>query len=514
MKTRRWALALALALLMVSLATLLGLQWRALRDIRETEPKARWSALRELVQELAHLTSEYYRPRARAALIVPPELFTDRAALAKHFARTRFDGTREFFLIDMIKDPAGETLVFDGHAFVSRAGAPVIHSRPPQWLPPSELDRTPLLYFDDSGDTNNRAMYFPVRNARGTLLGMTGLVLDNRWALQFVGAAAQARLVRTVGPARARETVMAIRDGNGRALWLSQEGKPQQVDVHYTFEYVFRDWTIAAQSRTVTPEQLAERSFRLALAANLLVAAIALGAALLAYRASIGEARVAAMKEAFVSNVSHELRTPLASIVLFGRLLRLGEHRRSETMRYGNFIEAEGERLSRMVEKILTFSRTLNEPVVRKPVDLCALVRQTALDLTPPDVELDVDCDRGPLIVPVDEGAIRQALRNLIENAAHYANGSKRIEVRVDQQANVAAISVRDFGYGIDPDDQVRIFERFFRSADPRVGQVRGTGLGLSIVKSVADAHGGSVAVDSRVGEGSTFTIRLPLEDS
>jgi signal transduction histidine kinase len=514
MKTRHWALALALALLMVSLATLLGLQWRALRDIRETEPKARWSALRELVQELTLLTHDYYRPRSRAALIVGPELFADRAALAAHFARTRFDGVREYFVVDVTRDPAGETLVFDGRAFVRRAAAPVIHAHPPQWLPPSELDRTPLLYFDDSGDPNNRVLYFPVRNARGTLLGMTGLVLDNRWALQFIGAAAQARLVRAVGPGRARETVMAIRDGNGRALWLSQEGKPQQVDVHSPLEFVYRDWTIGAQSRTVTPEELADRSFRLALAANLLVAAIALGAALLAYRASIGEARVAAMKEAFVSNVSHELRTPLASIVLFGRLLRLGEHRRSETMRYGNFIEAEGERLARMVEKILTFSRTMNEPADRKPVDLCALVRETARDLTPPEIELDVDCDRGPLIARVDEGAIRQALRNLLENAVHYANGSRRIEVRVRQQADAAAISVRDFGYGIAPDDQARVFERFFRSADPRVSQVRGTGLGLSIVKSVADAHGGSVAVRSRVGEGSTFTIRLPLEDS
>jgi signal transduction histidine kinase len=418
---------------------------------------------------------------------------------------------RDFFLIDMTKSPWGETLVFDGHAFVPRTPAPIVHARPAAWLPPSEMDSFPTLVVDGS-DPNIRILFYAVRNERGTLLGLTGLVVDSNWLIQFLRGAATRGVTRAVGAEQARDVVMSIRDSGGRALWLSRRGLPQHVDVHTSLEYIYRDWTIGAQSRARTPEELADRSFHLAVAANVLVAAIAVAAIVLAYRASLREARLAAMKEAFVSNVSHELRTPLASIVLFGRLLRLGESRVAETKRYGNFIEAEGERLAQMVEKILTFSRTMNEPVKREPLEVCAFVRETARDLTPPDVQLDLACDGAPLIARVDQTALRQALRNLIENAVHYSNGSRRIAVSVAPERDRVAIAVRDFGYGIAPEDQERVFDRFFRAADPRVGLVHGTGLGLSIVKSVADAHGGSVAVESRVGKGSTFTIRLPLE--
>jgi signal transduction histidine kinase len=482
-----------------------------LRGIREAEPKARWSVLRELVLQLARLPAEYYRPRARAALIVRPELFADRAALARHFARTRFDGVRTLFLIDMTNKPEGETLVFDGNAFVPHNPLPIVHGRPATWLPPSEMDSFPTLVVDGA-DPNNRVLYFAVRNERGRLLGITGLVVDARWLLNFLGDAAARGITHAVGPEHARDIVMAVRDDSGRPLWMSQRGSPQHVDVHTSLDYVYRDWTIGAQSRTRTPEQLADRSFRLAIAANLLVAVIAVTAIVLAYRTSVREARVVAMKEAFVSNVSHELRTPLASIVLFGRLLRLGESRLSETKRYGSFIEAEGERLAQMVEKILTFSRTMVEPAKREPLEICAFVRDTARDLAPAEIQLDLEYSGAPLIARVDQGALRQALRNLIENAVHYSNGSQRIAVSVVPEGDAVAISVRDFGYGIAPEDQERVFDRFFRASDPRVAQVRGTGLGLSIVKSVAEAHGGSVAVESKVGQGSTFTIRLPLE--
>src|SRR6185369_1914157 len=122
----------------------------------------------------------------------------------------------------------------------------------------------------------------------------------------------------------------------------------------------------------------------------------------------------------------------------------------------------------------------------------------------------DLECEADPLVAPIDAGAFREALRNLIDNAVSYSGQSRRVRVRACSDNGHIAVSVTDFGIGISPADQRRIFERFYRARDPRVAEVRGTGIGLSIVRNIVDAHGGTVTVESRVGTGSTFTIRLP----
>jgi two-component system phosphate regulon sensor histidine kinase PhoR len=115
--------------------------------------------------------------------------------------------------------------------------------------------------------------------------------------------------------------------------------------------------------------------------------------------------------------------------------------------------------------------------------------------------------------IVVDQNAIAQVLMNLLDNAVKYSNGDKRVDVAVSGDANSVRIAVRDHGVGIPASEQRKIFEKFYRVGSGLVHNVKGSGLGLAIVNHVVKAHGGSVEVLSAPGEGSTFTIVLPLSN-
>ena len=153
----------------------------------------------------------------------------------------------------------------------------------------------------------------------------------------------------------------------------------------------------------------------------------------------------------------------------------------------------------------------------REPVRLDLLVEEEAArawDATAPqDLVLSVRADDAVTV----RGSRRDLvllLRNLVENALHYTKPGGRVDVTVSADDGRALLTVSDTGIGIPTREQRRIFERFYRVDRARSRETGGTGLGLSIVKHVAENHGGSVEVRSRLGEGSTFTVRLPLESS
>jgi signal transduction histidine kinase len=125
---------------------------------------------------------------------------------------------------------------------------------------------------------------------------------------------------------------------------------------------------------------------------------------------------------------------------------------------------------------------------------------------------LNVALDRNLSPVPVDRDAIEQAILNLLNNAIKYSGESREIALRLFRDDGNAVIQVADHGLGIAPEEQARIFERFYRVPSEDNRRIPGAGLGLTLVEHIVKAHGGSVGVESRPGEGSTFTIRLPLE--
>jgi signal transduction histidine kinase len=220
----------------------------------------------------------------------------------------------------------------------------------------------------------------------------------------------------------------------------------------------------------------------------------------------------------FVSSVSHEFRTPLAVIYSAGENLADGVAKNEvQVERYGSLIKTEGKKLSAMVEQILefagarsgkrkyTFAATnVNEVTERALADLEENLSNEGFV-----VERDLS-ERLPSI-EADSDALSSAIQNLIQNAAKYSNGDRRIQVATFARNGSVAIEVADNGIGISTTDLNKIFEPFYRAKDVVDAQIHGNGLGLSLVKEIAEAHGGSVSAESEKGKGSKFTISLPV---
>jgi two-component system OmpR family sensor kinase len=220
----------------------------------------------------------------------------------------------------------------------------------------------------------------------------------------------------------------------------------------------------------------------------------------------------------FVADASHELRTPLTAIRGFAELHRqgavVGEDKTKELI---SRIEKESIRMSSLVEDLLLLARLdQSRELSFDPVDINHLVQEAVASAKAagPAYEVSISSDGDEVFVLGDSMRIHQAIANLLANARTHTPAGTKIDVKISQNDLETRISVSDNGPGLSEEDQKRVFERFFR-ADPsrvRVGG-EGSGLGLAIVDAVMKAHGGSVEVDSKVGEGATFTIIFPQKD-
>ena len=231
------------------------------------------------------------------------------------------------------------------------------------------------------------------------------------------------------------------------------------------------------------------------------------------------DALAAAEKEQqqFIADVSHELRTPLT--ILRGSLeVALEEERPAEEYReaIGNAL-LEVRHLTRISQNLLFLTRgesgrvTLsfaNLDLVKFAVDV---VKDLALASADRGLELTVETPKKPIYVFADSGRLQQVMHNLLENAMRYTEAGGKIVVRVEAAPGEALVSVSDTGVGIPEADLPYVFERFFRSKGSRATNPGGSGLGLSIVRWIVEAHKGKVTVESQLGKGSTFTVRLPV---
>ncbi len=262
---------------------------------------------------------------------------------------------------------------------------------------------------------------------------------------------------------------------------------------------------------------LPQQFYMAALALSLTVAL--LGGYLL-WRDVRRELRVAELRGQFVSSVSHELRTPLTAIRMFAETLREGRLEREETREeYLDTIVSESERLTRLVDNVLDFSRiergqktyrfrpTALETVVR------AAARAVQYPLASQGFRLETDVEEDVSVPRADPDALEQAILNLLTNAIKYSGESREIGLGLRRVDGHAEIRVVDRGIGIPAEEQSRIFAKFYRSPTRENELLPGTGLGLTLAEHVAGAHGGSVSVESQPGEGSTFSIRIPLEE-
>jgi two-component system sensor histidine kinase SenX3 len=226
--------------------------------------------------------------------------------------------------------------------------------------------------------------------------------------------------------------------------------------------------------------------------------------------------RVEEVRRDFVVNVSHELKTPVGGIALLAEAV-LDAHDDPEAVaRFAKRISVESARLSRLVQEIVDLSRLQGADAVKDPVLVdvghCAAEAIDRCRLLADDRGIEIARHVEPgCEIWGDPELITTALTNLVGNAVTYSGDGVRVGIAVRHaKGDLVEVAVTDQGHGIAPEEQQRIFERFYRVDAARSRATGGTGLGLSIVKHIVENHGGQVSVWSEVGRGSTFTIRLP----
>lgn len=220
----------------------------------------------------------------------------------------------------------------------------------------------------------------------------------------------------------------------------------------------------------------------------------------------------------FVANVSHEFKTPLTSIQGFAQALFDGAiEKKADKQRAAEIILGETERLNFLVNDLLTLAKLDAGTIVmeKSQVDLNQLTRnileklQFQINLAELNIEIKLT---EPMIVPMDAERVSQVLNNLIDNAINFSPKGGSIMISTYSEGKNGIFSVTDSGPGISAEDQTRIFERFYQTDKSRKrGQGRGVGLGLAIARQIVIAHGGSIHVMSRMNQGSTFMVKLPL---
>ncbi|MDO5740691.1 MAG: ATP-binding protein [Ornithinimicrobium sp.] len=226
--------------------------------------------------------------------------------------------------------------------------------------------------------------------------------------------------------------------------------------------------------------------------------------------------RVEEVRRDFVVNVSHELKTPVGGLVLLAEAVQDASDDPVAVARFAGRMQTEAARLTRLVSDIVDLSRLQTGDIladmVLVDVGTCAAeaVEQTSVLAGARDVVAIGPGDAATVRIYGDHEMITTAIRNLVTNAIAYSEDGTRVVVVTRRVEDSVEVVVTDQGRGISPEDQERIFERFYRIDPARSRRTGGTGLGLSIVKHISANHGGAVTVWSQQGQGSTFTLRLP----
>lgn len=253
---------------------------------------------------------------------------------------------------------------------------------------------------------------------------------------------------------------------------------------------------------------------------SILLSVLLLAVFMLLYRLGMRQLRLAQQQQDFIASVSHELKTPLTSIRMFGEMLREGWVTPAKQKEYFDFICDESERLSRLIANVLQLARMERRELLLNPqpmtlASLADLIRsrlQSQVERGGFTLQFEVPAASTNTRVQVDADAVIQILLNLVDNAVKFSRNApqKTVVVHIQHDDKQAAFSVRDFGPGIPPSQQQKIFELFYRVGNELTRETQGTGIGLALVKQLAHAMAGRIEVHN-AQPGAEFILRLPL---
>jgi signal transduction histidine kinase len=316
-----------------------------------------------------------------------------------------------------------------------------------------------------------------------------------------------------------KDVFVGILGQNDSVLYLQQNLPVSRYLVAENFAQPFVNWRVALfdpDGKSIEQLTGKEKLLYLILFAGIIV--VMLIGIILMVRAVIHESEISRMKSEFVSNVSHELKTPLALIRMFGETLDSGiVTDEKDKRKFYSIIRKESERLTHLINNVLDFSR-MDAGVKEynfQEADLVEVVKSSLeaykFQISDSGFKIESDLPDEPVILKIDKDAISQVLLNLLNNAVKFSDEEKYILVKVCRDLTSALILILDHGVGIPKDELKKIFDKFYRVSAARTKETRGSGLGLTLAKHIVEAHGGTIEVESEVGKGSKFTVRIPL---
>ncbi|HUF92387.1 MAG TPA: HAMP domain-containing sensor histidine kinase [Candidatus Limnocylindria bacterium] len=312
-------------------------------------------------------------------------------------------------------------------------------------------------------------------------------------------------------------TVLAVVDDRGRTVYSRTPVEAAVPVMSVPVRDGVRNWRVAVyQTPGSAPRQALRRQVMMFMTAFALLLAVIAAGSVATWRLMRRESEMARLKADFVANVSHDLKTPLSVIRMFGETLEMGRVAEARRQEYYRVITRESERLSRLIDNVLDFSRIESgrrryDPA---PTAVEPLVRDTlasfAYPLAQRGFKVEVTIDPGIGDVVMDAEAVGQALANLVDNAMKYSADDRALAIEARREGERLALAVTDRGIGIPAGEHARVFDKFYRVGRSDTQGRRGSGVGLALVRHVAEAHGGTVTLDSAPGRGSTFTLWLP----
>ncbi|MCI0698672.1 ATP-binding protein [candidate division KSB1 bacterium] len=346
--------------------------------------------------------------------------------------------------------------------------------------------------------------------------------VDTIWGLWLDANHLKAHVLRAAMQAHlpAVSAGWIVRDKNGNVLAKSAAALAGTPVVKTEFSEKFPPWSLELYRREPAPfEALFSSERSIYFYVFVLIAGILIFGLTLTLRSVNHELELARLKSDFVSTISHDFKSPLTSIRQLAEMLQTGRvPSESRRRQYYDALVEQSERLSILIDNVLDFAKMEEgrKMFAFELMDISGLLREIVARMQHSHEGFQIHAQiPEPLpAVNVDRLAISQAMTNLLDNAIKYSGDANRIEVRAFAENQHLVIIVQDYGIGIEKGDIGKIFDRFYRGGDPLLRMVKGTGLGLMLVKQIVKAHHGAVQVESEPGWGSTFTIRLPLQQA